>query len=65
MTEKERNTVVLKAKAFDAIRNLTEDIWGSIDPTPDADNVRIAMLGAIYGVVVHTMDMIEASQNGE
>lgn len=65
MNEKERNTVVLKAKAFDTIHNLIDGVLDAIGTTDEADNVRIATLGSIYGVVVHTMDMIEASQNGE
>ena len=63
MSEKEQATIVLKAKAFDTIHNLIDDLWGIIDATPDGDNVRIATLGTICGVVTHTMDMIEAIQN--
>lgn len=65
MNEIEHAKEVLKAKGFDTIHDLIDDLWGIIDANADGNNFRIATLGAIYGVVVHTMDMIEALQNGE
>jgi len=65
MNEIERNTEVLKAKAFDTIHDLIDDMWDFIDNKAGMDNIRIATLGEIHGVVIHTMHMIEAIQNGE
>lgn len=65
MTEKEKNVLAMKAYAFNSIAEIVGNPWEYCGETKEEDNFRVATLGAVYGIAVHTIDVCKALQKGE
>lgn len=65
MTEKEKAILGLKANAFNSIAEIIGTPWEYCGETKQEDNLRIATLGAVYGIAVHIIDECKALQKGE
>lgn len=65
MTEKEKAILMVKANAFNSIAKIVGNLWEYCGETKEEDNLRIATLGAVYGVAAHIIDECKALQKGE
>lgn len=66
MTEKEKAILGFKAKAFDELAEIVDNTWEyCFGNTAEGNNSRIALLGAVYGILEFVKDAIKALKENE
>lgn len=59
MTKKEQATLTYKGIAFNSIAEIIGGIYEYSGDTKDQENMRLATLGEVYGVINHTQRLLE------
>lgn len=57
--------LAMKAHAFDSITEIIGNPWEYCGDTKEEENMRIATLGACYGICVYINDLRDAMKKGE